>query len=150
MRRSISALMLAGLAVGCAAPEPVLNQERSVSRASYGSGFIARFQELDGLDGLTRVSLRCAGLLAKAADRGRSGGASAASVQFAADGDTILRHLGRSGSRDAGLSLRQMETEIAAGRLYLEAQPDSEGRRQAIGTCLDLAREVADIARRRT
>lgn len=143
MRLSILALSIASLAA-CSGTTVGGNGGAS---AAYGPGFVTRLSAVRGMDQFARVSLRCAGVLGLAAERGSAGGASASSVQLAMDGQTILRHMGQSAGREVGLGQARVDAELAAGRHFIDSSSNGDARREAIGTCLELAQDVAETAR---
>lgn len=145
MRLPILALSIASLAA-CTGMVGG-NGGAPAASASYGPDFVTRLSAIRGMEQFARVSLRCTGVLGLAAERGSAGNASVNAVQLATDGETILRHMGQSASREVGLGQARVDAELAAGRQFIDSPPNGDARMQAIRTCLELAQDVAETAR---
>ncbi|MBR0668589.1 hypothetical protein GXW71_29830 [Roseomonas hellenica] len=144
MRLSVIAVSIASLAA-CAGTVGG-NGAAPAASASYGPGFVARLSAIRGMEQFARVSLRCTGVLGLAAERGSAGNASVNAVQLAMDGETILRHMGQSASREVGLGQALADAELTAGRQFVDSPSNGDARMQAIRTCLELAQDVAATA----
>jgi hypothetical protein len=135
MLRSICVLVLAGAIVGCVEPNYGAN----------GGSDLSYSDKLRDPKELAKISLRCSGVLGRAAEHGRAGGTDANAVWVAANGRDLLGGTGRSIGRDAGLSAQQMDVEIAEGRYHLDTRPSYDATKRVIKACLDLSQIVADV-----
>ena len=135
MFRLICVLVLAGAGIGCAEPYYGTNGGSELSYAD----------KLRDPRELAKISLRCSGVLGRAAEHSYAGGGSADVVMAAANGRDLLGGTGRSIGRDAGLSAHQMDVEVAEGRYHLDTRPTYDATKRTIKACLDLAVVVADV-----